>query len=93
MVFWPEATVEGYNVLMLDLFLTNMHLFTSQDVNWWINVMWITCGLLWCFYQLFELSFWRHPFTPEDPLVSKWCNDTFLQMYLDEEQKTHLHIG
>ncbi len=33
MVFWPEATVEGYNVLMLDLFLTNMHLFTSQDVN------------------------------------------------------------
>ncbi len=22
-------------------------------------------------YQLFELSFWRHPFTAEDPLVSK----------------------
>ncbi len=21
------------------------------------------CGLLWCFYQLFGLSFWRHPFT------------------------------
>ncbi len=20
------------------------------------------CGLLWCFYQLFGLSFWRHPF-------------------------------
>ncbi len=36
--------------------------------------MWITCGLLWCFYQLFGLSFWRHPFTPEDPLLSKWCN-------------------
>ncbi len=31
---------------------------------------WITCGLLW-------LSFWRHPFTAEDPLVNKWCNDTF----------------
>ncbi len=29
-----------------------------------------SCGLLWCFYQLFELSFWRHPFTAEDPLVS-----------------------
>ncbi len=29
----PEATFEGYNVLMLDLFLTNMHIFTSQDVN------------------------------------------------------------
>ncbi len=25
------------------------------------------CGLLWCFYQLFGLSFWRHPFTAEDP--------------------------
>ncbi len=22
-------------------------------------------GLLWCFYQLFGLSFWRHPFTAE----------------------------
>ncbi len=28
------------------------------------------CGLLWFFYQLFGLSFWRHPFTLEDPLVS-----------------------
>ncbi len=34
---------------------------TSYDINW-------------CFYQLFELSLWRHPFTAEDPLVSKWCN-------------------
>ncbi len=36
------------------------------------------CGLLWCFYQLFALSFWRHPFTAEEPFVSKWCNATFL---------------
>ncbi len=28
-----------------------------------------SCGLLWCFYQLFGLSFRRHPFTAEDPLV------------------------
>ncbi len=66
------------NVLM-DLFLTNMQLFTSQDINWWTGVVWITCGLLWCFYQLFyQLSFWRHPFTAEDPLLSNWCNATFL---------------
>ncbi len=52
-----------------------------QDINWWTGVMWITCGLLWCFYQLFGLSFWRHPFTAEDPLVSKWCNSTFLQIW------------
>ncbi len=38
------------------------------------GVVWITCGLLWCFYQLFGLSLWRHPFTAEDPLRSKWCD-------------------
>ncbi len=48
-------------------------------------VLWITCGLLWCFYQLFGLSFWRHPFTAEDPLVSKWCNAKSLQICSDEE--------
>ncbi len=51
----------------------------------------ITCGLLWCFYQLFGLSFWRHPFTAEDPLVSKWCNAEFLQLFSAVE--THLHLG
>ncbi len=56
---------------MMDLFQTNMQLFTSQDVNWWTGFVWITCKLLWCFYQLFKLSFWRHPFTAEDTLVRK----------------------
>ncbi len=37
------------------------------------------------FFQLFGLSFWRHPFTAEDPLVSKWCNAKFLQICFDEE--------
>ncbi len=40
---------------------------------------------LWCFYQLFELSFWRHPFTAEDPFVIKWCNDKWLQICSNEE--------
>ncbi len=66
---------------MMDLFLTNMQLLSSQDINWWTEVVWITCGLLWCFYQLFGLSFWRHPFTAEDPLVSKWWNARFLQIW------------
>ncbi len=43
------------------------------------------CGLLWCFYQLFGLSFWRHPFTAEHPLLSKWWNATFLQIRSYEE--------
>ncbi len=29
--------------------------FTSPDANCWIGVVvWIICGLLWCFYQLFH---------------------------------------
>ncbi len=36
------------------------------------------CGLLWCFYQL---SFWRHPFTAEHPLLRHWCRDTFFQIW------------
>ncbi len=55
---------------LMYLFLTNAKLFASQDIKWWTGFVWITCGLLWCFYQLFELSFWRHPFTAEHPLVS-----------------------
>ncbi len=38
---------------------------------------WSGVDYLWVivmFYQLFGLSFWRHPFTAEDPLVSKWCS-------------------
>ncbi len=59
----------------MDLFLTK----PSQNINWWTGVVWIIWGLLWCFYHLFGLSFWRHPFTAEDPLMSKWCDATFLQ--------------
>ncbi len=62
----------------------------SQDFNGWTGVVW--CGLLWCFYQLFGLSFWRHPFTPEDPLVSMQCNAKFLQICSDEKQ-TYLRHG
>ncbi len=66
---------EVENVLM-DLFLRNTQLLSSPDVNWWTGVVWITFGLLCCFYQLFGLSFWRHPFTAEHPLLSKWWNAT-----------------
>ncbi len=42
-------------------------IFPSQEVNWWTGVvLWIVV----MFYQLFGLSFWRHPFTAEDPLES-----------------------
>ncbi len=62
----------------MDLFLTNTQLLASWDVNWWTEVVWII--VTFTFYQMFGLPFWRHPFTAEYPLVSKWCNATFLQI-------------
>ncbi len=62
-----------------------MQVFGSHDDNWWTGTAWITCGLSWCFYQLFGLSIWRHPFIAEDPLMSKWCNAIFFQTCSDEE--------
>jgi len=44
------------------------------------------CGLLWCFYQLFELSFWRHPFTAEDPL------HVMLNFFKSDPMKKKLYI-
>ncbi len=46
-----------------------------------------TDGLQWCVLLVdsFGLSFWRHPLTAEDPLLSKSCNATFLQTSSDEE--------
>ncbi len=61
----------------MNVFLTNMQFLSSQDINWWTGVVWIivmflsavcqthfdgTHSLQSC-YQLFGLSFWRHPFT------------------------------
>ncbi len=60
-------------ILTMDLFITNMQIFTSQDINWW------TVDYL-AIIVMFGLSFWRHPFTAEDPLMSKWYNATFLKI-------------
>ncbi len=85
---WIIDFLAGSNTLKLqylDGFLTNTQLFTSQDVNWWTVVEWVTCGLLCYIYQLFGLSFWRHPFTVEDSLVSRGCYAKFLKICSDEE--------
>ncbi len=67
--------------IYLDLFHANTQFVTSQDVNWWTGVVWSTCDVLSADW----LSFWRHPFTAEHPLMSKWCNATFLQISSNEE--------
>ncbi len=49
-----------------------------------------SCGLLVDYYVFicFLDSFWRHPFTAEDSLVSKWFNAQFLQTRLDESNSS-----
>ncbi len=74
---------------LMSLFLKNTQLSTSQDINWWTGLVWITCGL-WCFYQPFGLSFWRQPFTAEDPKVNKRCNPKFLKICSHEETNSPL---
>ncbi len=32
-----------------NIFMMDLSLLSSQDVNWWAGVVWITCGLLWWF--------------------------------------------
>ncbi len=89
--------------IIMDLRLGQMRCFKVK-VPWWIcflqthsfshnktlidKLEW--CGLLWCFHQLFGLSFWRHPFTAEDPLVSNISPNLFLWrnklIYIEDEQ-------
>ncbi len=56
--FCRKQWFEVKNIVMMNLFLLVLKTLTD-GLEW--------CGLLWCFYQLFGLSFWRHPFTAEDP--------------------------
>ncbi len=60
---------------------------------WWTGVLWVTCGLLWCFYQLLDShsdgthSLWR---------IHWWTSDVmlhFLKFCSDEEINIlHLHF-
>ncbi len=42
----------------------------------------------WIRVDYFRL--WRHPFTSEDPMVSKWCNANFLKVCSNEEKNSTL---
>ncbi len=44
---------------------------SPPDVNWWTVDY---CDVF------IRLSFWRHPFTAEHPLLRHWCDATFLQI-------------
>ncbi len=76
-IFYPEANIWFVFI--------NMEYLSLPDIKSCTEVVRALFVLLWCFYQLYGLSFWRHPFTAEHPLLSKWCNTTFLQTCSDEE--------
>ncbi len=44
--FSQKQWIEVKKVLMMDLFLINMQLFTSLGISYWTGVVWITGGLL-----------------------------------------------
>ncbi len=78
-VFYTET-------ICLDVLVSYKHSFLIHKTLI-VGLYW--CGLLvdYCdvFNQLFELSFWRHPFTAEDPLLSKWCNTKLLQIFYNSQ--------
>ncbi len=86
--FSQKQRFEVQNILMVDLFLTNTHSF-------WLHKM-LTDGLEWCgllvdYCDVFISCLDSHSDgthslqTVEDPLLSKCCNATFLQICSDEE--------
>ncbi len=46
----------------------------------------LLCGLLWCFYQLFGLVCWWHPFTAKD-LQRNFSKSVPIK------KQTHVHLG
>ncbi len=55
-----------------------------QTHSFWLYKNWSCVDYCDVFISCLD-SFWRHPFTAEDPLVSKWCNATFLQICFHQE--------
>ncbi len=75
--FVQKRWFEVENVLMIDLFL--------KTCSFLLHKMLIN--------GLFGLSFWRHPFTAEDPLLSKWCRLKLnFSKYVSMKKQTHLHL-
>ncbi len=74
---WTHSLVK--NVLM-GFISYKQQILSSQDVNWWTGVVWITCGLLWCFYQLFGLTAPIH------------CRASIVMECYFSKSKTHLHL-
>ncbi len=62
--YFPQKWWFKFKTCYLWIFLLQTR---EQEMNRWTVVVWITV----MFLSAVWLSFWRHPFTAEDPLVNK----------------------
>ncbi len=73
-------------IWLLQIHSFSLHIMLNYELN--IRRKESHCGLLVLslFYLVLLLdSFWRHPFTADDPLVNNWCDAKFLQICFNEE--------
>ncbi len=77
-LFTGGSSIMGYGLFLLWCYKHTFRLIRHELMDW--------RGVDYCDVFISSLdSFWRHPFTAEDPLVSKWYNATFLQICSDFE--------
>ncbi len=87
MLWIEDSDFTVKNVLMY-LFLTNT-VFTSQDINWWTGVVWITCDVF------ISCSDSHSDGTHSLQRIHWWANDVMLHFYKSVaiKKQTHLHLG
>ncbi len=77
---------------VVDLFLTNMQLFTAYYINWWTGVVWITCGLLWRFISCLDS---HSDGTHSLQRIHWWASNIMLHFSqsFPMKKQTYLHPG
>ncbi len=81
LVFWPEVMVWRLEIKLMDLFLTNMQLLASQDVNWWTGVVWIIV--------MFLSAVWTHSDGTHSLQRNHWwASDGMLHFSKSDEETT-----
>ncbi len=95
LLFWQESSFfsqkqwlkfnrkQAKNILM-NLFLTNMQLFTSHDVNWWTGVVWITLRII----VMFLSAVWTLILTaPIHCIGTNWGASDVMQIFFKSPNK------
>ncbi len=78
------------DILMMDFVSYNTTSFTSADINWWIGVVWTTCGVLWWFYNIFYYS--HSDGTHSLQRICWWANDVMLNVFKSVLMKKQTHL-